>query len=453
MTERELAIVDQVLEHENIVKIIEDFATNDRGYLQVYIVMEFCEGGDLNDYIIKNEPELKERFNLMTDMARGVLYLHSQNIVHRDLKPENVLLTNTGQRYICKITDFGLSRIKEHKKEMFSTQCGTLAYIAPEIIDGRPYSNSVDVFALGLLFFAVYKLTIIADGIDDKSLVPVKMSPNKRFDFMNSIIRNEQPTESTFIKTYFERSHEMGRLVFSMVRVKPELRIVMDKVLIGIVEAGVRLSVENQIRSLKDVKSVLESTVRKQEKVIKEQETKIKNLQNEKYQLPVSQAERNENRRILVTNSRKESVGRENLPRQNGRSSQEQTGVQAEHEVTKQHVSEHSASEQQGLAEQRVAPSCPPLLDNATPDMPPIPSDPPPQSGGYPGSVPYPTSGSYPQPYPVCPPYPVSPIPPQNPHVPPVAPIVPFPVLSNPQPNPAVPYPILPAGNLNHYSQ
>ena len=90
--------------------------------------MEYCRGGDLQDYTIKNEPKLKERFNLMTDMARGVLYLHSQNIIHRDLKPENVLLTNTGQRCICKITDFGLSRIMKQKEEEFSTHSGSLPF-------------------------------------------------------------------------------------------------------------------------------------------------------------------------------------------------------------------------------------------------------------------------------------------------------------------------------------
>ena len=239
-TQRELEIIDKDLDHENIVSITEHFVFRGR----IYIVMEFCEGGDLNDYITKNEPELNERFNLMTDMARGVLYLHNQNIVHRDLKPENVLLTNTGQRYICKITDFGLSRIKDRKQEMFSTQCGSLAYTAPEVTDGKPYSISIDTFALGLIYFAVYKLIIVENSFDERSLIPAIISA-KRHDFLNYIIRKEQPSESRFIEHYFEGSVGMGRLVYSMIRVEPDDRLVMDKVLIGIAEERLRNSLND----------------------------------------------------------------------------------------------------------------------------------------------------------------------------------------------------------------
>ena len=284
-TDRELEIVDQVLDHENIVKITEHFTTSNMGLTFIYIVMEFCEGGDLNDYIIKNEPELKERFNLMTDMARGVLYLHSQNIVHRDLKPENVLLTNIGQRFICKITDFGISRIKEHKQEMFSTQCGSLAYIAPEIIDGKPYSNSVDVFALGLIYFAVYKLVIITNSFGQRSLVPAKILSAKRHDFLNSVIRNERPLETRFIEDFFEGSEEMGRLVYSMVRVEAEDRILMDNVLIGIAEEKVRHNIQGQTLDQEKLRQNMtrENMIREQQFRIQSQESRIQ-LQEGKIQ-------------------------------------------------------------------------------------------------------------------------------------------------------------------------
>ena len=280
-TERELEIVDQVLDHENIVQITEHFTTSNMGLTFIYIVMEFCEGGDLNDYIIKNEPELKERFNLMTDMARGVLYLHSQNIVHRDLKPENVLLTNIGQRFICKITDFGISRIKEHKQEMFSTQCGSLAYIAPEIIDGKPYSNSVDVFALGLIYFAVYKLIIITNSFGQRSLVPAKILSAKRHDFLNSVIRNERPLETRFIEDFFEGSEEMGRLVYSMVRVEAEDRTLMDNVLIGIAEEKVRHNIHGQTLDQERLRQNMtrENMIREQQFRIQSQESRIQEQQ------------------------------------------------------------------------------------------------------------------------------------------------------------------------------
>ena len=289
-TQRELEIIDQDLDHENIVSITEHFVFQGR----IYIVMEFCEGGDLNDYIIKNEPKLKERFNLMTDMARGVLYLHSQNIVHRDLKHENVLLTNTGQRYICKITDFGLSRIMEHKYDMFSTHCGSPPYFAPEVIEGRAHAKPIDIFALGLIYFAVYKLSIAQNSFGERVLVPAKISSEKNYDFLNFVLRNEQPSESKFILDFFHTSEEMGRLIYSMVRWKPDERSLIDKVLIRIVEEKVRHdftggnkeSVEREIsdttwaREQENRISDLEAKINDQEATISAKEDKIRNLEH-----------------------------------------------------------------------------------------------------------------------------------------------------------------------------
>ena len=235
-SERELEIIDKKLDHENTVSITEYFSIHAR----IYIVMEYCRGGDLQDYIIKNEPKLNERFNLMTDMARGVLYLHCQNIVHRDLKPENVLLTNTGQRYICKITDFGLSRIMKQKEEEFSTHCGSPPFMAPEVIEGYSHSKPVDVFSLGLIYFAVYRLSMVQNSYGERLLVPAKIQSKKNYDFVNFVLRKEQPTVFQFVLDFFRTSEEMGRFVYSMVRRKPEERPLMDQVLIGIVEEKVR---------------------------------------------------------------------------------------------------------------------------------------------------------------------------------------------------------------------
>ena len=83
--------------------------------------MELCEGGDLNEYFIKNRPGIKERYEFMVDTARGVNYLHNQEIIHRDIKPENVLLKHNGDRFVCKISDFGIARIKLYRHDTFNT--------------------------------------------------------------------------------------------------------------------------------------------------------------------------------------------------------------------------------------------------------------------------------------------------------------------------------------------
>ena len=92
----ELDIIKQKLHHKNIVEIFEYFIEN-----KIYIVMEFCEMGNLNDYMVQNKTKVSQRISFMSDIALGVNYLYSQNIIHRDLKPENILMTEKmGPRYV-----------------------------------------------------------------------------------------------------------------------------------------------------------------------------------------------------------------------------------------------------------------------------------------------------------------------------------------------------------------
>ena len=116
--------------------------------------MEFCELGDLNYYLVNNETTLTERISFMFD------YLHTQNIIHRDLKPENILLTKQDGNIRCKVSDFGISKIKMTQYDKFSTYIGSPAYMAPEITGETEYGSEMDVYALGLIFFAEYRNTV-----------------------------------------------------------------------------------------------------------------------------------------------------------------------------------------------------------------------------------------------------------------------------------------------------
>ena len=163
----EISVIEEKLKHPNIVKVFDYFTGN-----TLYIAMEFCNLGDLSEHVLSKTPDLSERMSYMVDMARGVNYLHAQRIVHRDLKPENILLTDQTGKTVCKIADFGVSRVKLTKHDRFSTYIGSYAYMAPEITGDQEYSNEVDTFALGLLFFAVYKLTVLTNSFNQKSLIP-----------------------------------------------------------------------------------------------------------------------------------------------------------------------------------------------------------------------------------------------------------------------------------------
>jgi calcium/calmodulin-dependent protein kinase I len=97
--------------------------------------------------------EEKECAQLIHQVLQSLEYLHSQGIAHRDLKPENLLIASNGQDSLdIKLSDFGLSKIF-NENSVLKTQCGTPAYVAPEILRKGRYTAKVDLWALGVIAF------------------------------------------------------------------------------------------------------------------------------------------------------------------------------------------------------------------------------------------------------------------------------------------------------------
>ena len=145
---KEISILKK-LRHKNIIQLYEVMESKK----SLYIVMEYCEGGELFDYIVKKKqlPEL-EACQLFQQIINGVEYLHGQNIIHRDLKPENLLLDY--QKNI-KISDFGLSTFYD-KNSFLQTPCGTPSYAPPEMLKGDEYiGTSSDVWSCGIILYAM----------------------------------------------------------------------------------------------------------------------------------------------------------------------------------------------------------------------------------------------------------------------------------------------------------
>ena len=120
--------------------------------------MELAEGGELFDKILEkikfNEKEAKLHFY---QMVSAVEYLHKNKIAHRDLKPENVLLSNDDSIPLIKISDMGLSKLVDHTT-FLQTFCGTLQYLAPEVLISRirgdgSYGFEVDMWSLGVILY------------------------------------------------------------------------------------------------------------------------------------------------------------------------------------------------------------------------------------------------------------------------------------------------------------
>ncbi|XP_043848575.1 serine/threonine-protein kinase H2 [Dromiciops gliroides] len=148
--ESELSVLRRV-SHCNIIQLIEIFETKDR----VYIVMELATGGELFDRII-SQGTFTERdaIIILKMVVDGVRYLHSLQITHRDLKPENLLYYHPGAESKILITDFGLANSGNKNGDWsMNTICGTPEYIAPEILSRKPYTNAVDMWALGVITY------------------------------------------------------------------------------------------------------------------------------------------------------------------------------------------------------------------------------------------------------------------------------------------------------------
>ena len=133
----------------------------------IYIIMEFCDLGDLNQFFKKHHARLNldAKVILMRQIIDGIAFLHSRNIVHRDIKPANILLTSTSLSSVTvKLGDFGLTKILDPNSltSAMSSNVGSLAFKAPEFFNSRlddngkvKYHRNVDVYAAGLTFAAM----------------------------------------------------------------------------------------------------------------------------------------------------------------------------------------------------------------------------------------------------------------------------------------------------------
>ena len=240
----ELDIIDLKLNHENIVRVQNYFTPQQSTVQSITIVMELCEAGDLAHYYLVNNPNLDSRYNFMLDMAKGVCFLHNHGIVHRDLKPENILLKQLERGLVCKISDFGISKIQQRRDEMFMTQVGSMAYMAPEMIDQQDHSKPVDIFALGLLFFVAFKRSILTNYFGEKALIPGYLDKQNKITYFNSIIHKQGLNERSFLATHFPGSKAVGKVIISMIKSDPKKRCEIEHVLVQTTDAKVRNEVQ-----------------------------------------------------------------------------------------------------------------------------------------------------------------------------------------------------------------
>ncbi|MEX0597421.1 MAG: serine/threonine-protein kinase [Candidatus Paceibacterota bacterium] len=147
------------LDHPNIIKLYDVYIDIKNEYL--YLIMEFCDGGDLSDYINDYTLDLTQVKEFITSLKNGLEYLCSRGVVHRDLKPHNILIKkdhqqnqqqNQQSKLIIKIADFGLSAFTEDGSLM-KTMCGSPLYMSPEIIEHQKYTAKSDLWSIGIIIY------------------------------------------------------------------------------------------------------------------------------------------------------------------------------------------------------------------------------------------------------------------------------------------------------------
>ncbi|XP_072374827.1 serine/threonine-protein kinase ULK1 isoform X2 [Scyliorhinus torazame] len=151
---KEIKILKE-LKHDNIVALY-DFQEMAHS---VYLVMEYCNGGDLADYLHLKGTLSEDTIRLFLQQIAGAMkMLHSKGVIHRDLKPQNILLSCTGGRKSnpnnirIKIADFGFARYLQTNM-LAATLCGSPMYMAPEVIMSQHYDAKADLWSIGTIVY------------------------------------------------------------------------------------------------------------------------------------------------------------------------------------------------------------------------------------------------------------------------------------------------------------
>ncbi|XP_055650299.1 serine/threonine-protein kinase Nek1 isoform X8 [Falco peregrinus] len=163
---REVAVLAN-MKHPNIVLYRESFEEN--GCL--YIVMDYCEGGDLfkkinaQKGILFSEDQILDWF---VQICLALKHIHDRKILHRDIKSQNIFLTKDGT---VQLGDFGIARVLNSTAELARTCIGTPYYLSPEICQNKPYNNKSDIWALGCVLYEMCTLKHAFEAGNMKNLV------------------------------------------------------------------------------------------------------------------------------------------------------------------------------------------------------------------------------------------------------------------------------------------
>ena len=195
------------LYHQNVIKLYNVYEDKE----SINIIMEYAKNGNLYQLIKKEKNGFSESkaFEYFIQVINAVYYLHSNNIIHRDIKPENILISDDNKLKLC---DFGWA--KELTLENRSTFCGTMEYMAPEIVGSETYDYSVDIWSLGILLYEML----------------FGHSPFKGND-TNNIIQNIKTHELNYDENNKKISNSCKDLIQKLLNMNPQKRLKIKDIL------------------------------------------------------------------------------------------------------------------------------------------------------------------------------------------------------------------------------
>ncbi|XP_032878159.1 serine/threonine-protein kinase Nek5-like isoform X3 [Amblyraja radiata] len=160
---KEVTLLEK-MKHPNIVTFVDSFEERQN----LYIVMEYCDGGDLMQRVNMQHGvrfDEEQILDWFVQICLGLKHIHDRKVLHRDIKAQNIFLCNNGNT--AKLGDFGIARMLNNTMELAHTCIGTPYYLSPEICENRPYNNKTDIWSLGCV---LYELSTLCHPFEGNNL-------------------------------------------------------------------------------------------------------------------------------------------------------------------------------------------------------------------------------------------------------------------------------------------
>ncbi len=299
--------------HPNVILVAEIFESSD----SFYSVMEYCEGGELFNFIVKHRRLSEEEAAFFYyQLINGLEYIHSLGIVHRDLKPENLLLTKD---HLLKIIDFGLSNyFKKGQKDLLVTPCGSPCYASPEMVAGNKYDGfKIDIWSTGIILYAMLcgylpfedkDNDLLFEKILECKLVFPKYISKMSRDLMEKILVTDPDLRISLeeIKNhpFFIKGKEIFEEEFSVCQIEKDGNESLDENIdLNNILKDIELSIEKDKEKEKEEEKVKEKEKEeknKKEKIIDKEEDTNKNhkAKGKEFKVNNKNINKNKNRNI-----------------------------------------------------------------------------------------------------------------------------------------------------------